>query len=431
MNQPIFEHAYSSVLAELVRRLEEPAPGRVQLLTGPRQVGKTTLLGEIEARWPEKTLYLAADAPEASLPGWWERQWQRARERAAGAGGAILLLDEVHWLPDWSRLLKHEADRLQRERLPLHVVVTGSSALQLGKGSRETMAGRFELLRLLHWPAAELTDRLHIRRADAAMLTVTHGGYPGALSLRHDDRRFRRYLLDSIIEPAIGRDMALSEAVRKPAMLRQVFAVSVGHPAQILSLQKIQGALSETGSLTTVAHYLHLLEDACLVAAVEKYSRQVVRQRAAPPKLVVLNNALLGAGGDAPPDPETHPERWGRWVENACIAMAWNASQRIWYWREEPHEVDFVSEGSWGRLAVEVKTGNYTSRDLAGLLEFQRRFPNFGPLVLCDPGRESAARRLGIPVVSWKDFLFCGPNGQVGHEKDATDHRDHKPPTGM
>ncbi|MCX6998312.1 MAG: ATP-binding protein [Kiritimatiellaeota bacterium] len=415
MKKPLFEHAYGAVLAELIRRLQEPAPGRVQLLTGPRQVGKTTLLGEIEARWPGKTLYLAADAPEAALPGWWERQWQRAREQAAGAGGAVLLLDEAHGLPDWNRLLKHAADRLQREHLPLHVVVTGSSALLLGKGSQETMAGRFERLRLLHWPAAELADRLHIRPADAAGLTVTHGGYPGAMALRHDDRRFRRYLLDSIIEPAIGRDLALAEAVRKPAMLRQVFAISVGHPAQILSLQKIQGALSESGSLATVAHYLRLLEDGYLVAAIAKYSRHVVRQRAAPPKLVVLNNGLLDTGGGAPPKPTAEPERWGRWVENACIALAWNAGQRLWYWREDPHEVDFISEGTWGRLAVEVKTGAFTSRDLAGLLEFQRRYPDFAPLVLCDPGREATARQLGLPALSWKDFLFQGPPDPTAH----------------
>jgi hypothetical protein len=78
MKSIVFEHSYGAVLAELERRLREPAPGRVQLLTGPRQVGKTTLLGEIEKQWKGKALYLAADAPEASLPGWWERQWQRA-----------------------------------------------------------------------------------------------------------------------------------------------------------------------------------------------------------------------------------------------------------------------------------------------------------------------------------------------------------------
>ncbi len=413
MNKPIFEHAYGAVLAELVRRLKEPAPGRVQLLTGPRQVGKTTLLGEIEAKRPGKALYLAADAPEASLPGWWELQWQRARELADAASGAVLLLDEVQYLPDWSRLLKHEADRLRRERLPLHVVVTGSSALQLGSGARETMAGRFERLSLFHWPAAELVERLHLGRTVAAEFAVTHGSYPGAVAQRHDGRRYRRYILDSIIEPAIGRDMLLTEVVRKPAMLRQVFAVAAGHPAQIFSLQKLQGALSEPGALTTVAHYLRLLEEACLIAAVAKYSRHVVRQRAAPPKLVVLNNALLLAAGVDPPDSKTEPERWGRWVENACIALAWNAGQQVWYWREEPYEVDFISKGSWGHIAVEVKTGNYTNRDLAGLLEFQRRFPEVAPLVVCDPGREAPAQRLGLPVLSWKEFLFNGPGTPV------------------
>ncbi|MBP7828687.1 MAG: ATP-binding protein [Kiritimatiellae bacterium] len=409
MESALFEHAYGAVLAELARRLKEPAPGRVQLLTGPRQVGKTTLLGEIEAQWRGKSLYLAADAPEASLPGWWERQWQRARELAAGTGPAILLLDEIQYLSDWSRRLKHETDRLAKERTALHVVVTGSSALHLGAGTRETMAGRFERLSLLHWPPRELVARFGLAPVAAVEFVVTHGGYPGAVALRDEERRYRRYVLDSIVEPAIGRDLLATEVVRKPAMLRQIFAVAVSHPAQIVSLQKIQGALAEPGSLATVAHYLRLLEEACLVAPVAKYSRQAVRQRAAPPKLVVLNNALLGAGGGAPPDPETQPERWGRWVENACMALAWNAGQQIRYWREEPCEVDFISEGSWGGFAVEVKTGDYTGRDLAGLLEFQRRFPELRPLVLCDPGREAIARRLGLPVSSWKEFLLNGP----------------------
>jgi hypothetical protein len=280
------------------------------------------------------------------------------------------------------------------------------------------MAGRFERLRLLHWPAAELVKRVRIGRTVAAEFVVTHGAYPGAVAMRHDDRRYRRYVQDAIIEPAIGRDMLLMEVVRKPAILRQVFAVAAGHPAEIISLQKLQGALSEAGSLSTVAHYLRLLEEACLVAALTKYSRHVVRQRAAPPKLVVLNNALLIAAGGQPPAPKSDPQRWGRWVENACIALAWNAGQQVWYWREEPHEVDFISEGSWGRIAVEVKTGVYTSRDLAGLLEFQRRFPDIEPLVLCDPGREAPAQRIGLSTLSWKTFLVNGPGGQNRMQRD-------------
>lgn len=410
MNQVGFKHGFSAVMAELTKRLQEPTPARIQILTGPRQVGKTTLLLGLQKGWQERALYAAADGPEASLPDWWTLLWQKARTLAIQKGSAVLLLDEIQYVTDWSRRLKHEADRLQQDQTPLHVVVSGSSALHLGKGARETMAGRFERLRLFHWPASELNQRLGIPLQDAPRLLVTHGSYPGALLQRHDEDRYRQYVLDSIIEPAIGRDMALMESIRKPAMLRQLFAVAIGHPSEIISLQKLQGSLSESGSLVTVAHYLRLLEDSCLVAAVPKFSRHIVRQRAAPPKLVPLNNALLGSVTVKAPDQELDPIRWGRWVENACMALAWNSGQQVCYWRQEPHEVDLICDGSWGKWAIEVKTGNYTARDLSGLMEFLRRYPDFSPLVLCDPGQEEIARRAILPALSWPQFLLQGPH---------------------
>ncbi|MDO9543464.1 MAG: DUF4143 domain-containing protein [Kiritimatiellia bacterium] len=201
----------------------------------------------------------------------------------------------------------------------------------------------------------------------------------------------------------------MMEAIRKPALLRQVFAVCVGHPAEIISIQKLCGQLTERGALDTVAHYLHMLEEACLVAVVPKYSLKVLRQRAAPPKLVILNNALLSVtGAQSPPQAGRDPERWGRWVENACIALAWNAGQNPCYWRTEPLEADMVLDGSWGRWAVEIKTGPYGNRDLAGVLEFCRRHADFRPLVLCEPGYEAVARQAGIASVAWPSFLLNG-----------------------
>ena len=60
-------------------------------------------------------------------------------------------------------------------------------------------------------------------------------------------------------------------------------------------------------------------------------------------------------------------------AENACLAFAWNAGQRVSYWREEPFEVDAVIEGNWGKWAVEIKTGAVSPADLRGLTEFTRR----------------------------------------------------------
>ena len=159
-----------------------------------------------------------------------------------------------------------------------------------------------------------------------------------------------------------------------------------------------------------MAHYLELLRDAYLVAGLEKFTTRTVRRRAAPSKLVTLDNALLSATHpDGPPDPTRDAARFGAWIENACLASAINQGQRVTYWREEPLEVDGVIEGSWGRWAIEVKAGGFDRRDLTGLLEFCRRHPAFRPLVVTRPGDEEVARRLGLPAIAWVDFLTAGP----------------------
>lgn len=413
MNDTSFRLTYAECQALLRARLGEPAPGRIQLLSGPRQVGKTTLLLALAAELGPSAIYAACDSPEVGFPGFWERLWRRAEATAEAHGRAVILLDEAHLLPNWAARLKGEWDRLRRRRLAVHVVATGSSALRLTAGSRESLAGRFERLTLTHWSAASVADVFGLAPGEAAELVVRLGSYPGALPLRGDLARWTAYVRDAIVEPAVGRDLLVLGPIRKPGLLRQVFGVCIASPAQIVSLQKIQGRLTDRGALETIVHYLALLEEAFLVAALPKYARRALRRRAAPPKLVVLNQAILAAGDPhGPPDPARDPARFGAWVENACLAHAWNAGQRVAYWREEPLEVDGVVDGTWGRWAVEIKTGAVAASDLRGLLEFTRRFPVFQALLVCDPAGRPAAQRAGIMSVAWQDFLFAGPPGR-------------------
>jgi hypothetical protein len=404
--------SYAQCRDLLVQRLAEPAPGRIQLLAGPRQVGKTTLLLELAEALGERALYAAADAPEAALPGFWERLWARGEERATAASPAVVLLDEAHLIHDWAARLKGVWDRLRRQQIPVHVVATGSSALRMAAGSRESLAGRFERITLAQWSAAALAQVFGVTADVAADLTVRLGTYPGAFGLRADARRWAAYVRDAILEPAIGRDILALGVVRRPGLLRQVFAVAAASPAQVVSLQKIQGQLQDAGALETIAHYLALLEDAFLVAALPKYAKGEGRRRAAPPKLVVLNNALsvvLDPRGIV--DVASDPARFGALVENACLAHAWNAGQRVSYWREEPLEVDGVLEGSWGRWAVEVKTGRFEMRELAPLLELTRRQPGLRPLVLCEADTRATAERAGVQSLTWQQFLLGEPPG--------------------
>jgi len=401
---------YSSCSELLRARLSEPAPGRIQLLTGPRQVGKTTLLLELDGELGDRSVYAAADGPEAALPGFWERLWARALDVAESRGGVAVLLDEVQHLPDWAAKLKAEWDRLRRKKLRVHVVATGSSALELTSGSRESLAGRFERVTLSHWSASGLVRSFGLAPEEAALHVVQMGAYPGAVALRGDPARWRAYVRDAIVEPAIGRDILALAPVRRPALLRQVFAIAAASPAQIVSLQKLQGQLQDRGALETIAHYLHLLGEAYVVAPLKKHASRPARRRAAPPKLVPLNNALCAAvDSRGVPDPERDHARFGAWVENACLAFAWNAGQRVTYWREEPLEVDAVTEGSWGSWAIEIKTGSFSTADLRGLFEFTRRSTKHRPLLVCDRAQLAAAVRLGVAAKSWEEFLLNGP----------------------
>ena len=408
MTEYLYPHSFSAILAQLQKRTAEPAPGLVQLLIGPRQIGKTTILLTILDQLKGRALYAAADAPEASLAGWWENLWRQA-ESLAQNSPAALLIDEIQYLPNWNRLLKSKIDYLRRQGIRLHVIVSGSSALSLHAGSRETMAGRFELHQIRHWPARELGKYFKLSDNDSVARLLNYGSYPGSMPFVNDNARWRNYIRGSIIDPAIGRDILMMENVRKPALLRQTFAICIGHPAQIVSLQKISGQLLEKGSMQSVAHYLNLLEEAGLIAAVSKYSEKPIRIRSSPPKLIVLNQAMLSSMENInPPAQDAEPDRFGRWVENACLAHAWNAGQAIYYWRAEPLEVDMIIKGTWGAWAVEIKTGNYSLNELKGLLEFCRLYKKFKPLLLCDAGKESIATQAGIKAISWKKYLWDG-----------------------
>ena len=110
------------------------------------------------------------------------------------------------------------------------------------------------------------------------------------------------------------------------------------------------------------------------------------------------------------PELGVETERAGRWIENACLAHAWNSGQNVRYWREEPLEVDAVLDGSWGSWAIEVKTGPIHTADLRGLLEFTRRFPKYQALLIGDSDNLATAQRAGISFRTWQDFLISGPD---------------------
>ena len=351
-----FQRPQAAVLAA---RLAEPRR-HIQVVAGSRQVGKTTLVQQIVEAAGVPVRSASADEPTLRGPQWIEQQWQAARLAAAEAGkaGAVLVLDEIQKIPAWSESVKRLWDEDTRKRRPLKVVLLGSAPLLVAQGLTESLAGRFEILRLPHWSFAEM------RAAFGFTLDqyLFYGGYPGAATLIRQPQRWARYIADSLIETSISRDVLLLTRVDKPALLRRLFELACRYSGQALSYTKMLGQLHDAGNATTLAHYLDLLGGAGLVVGLQKYAGDVARSRGSSPKLQVLNTALLTAqSGLTLAEARGDGEFWGRLVESAVGAHLANAAAggelELYYWRERNQEVDFVVKAGRRLAAIEVKSG--------------------------------------------------------------------------
>lgn len=365
-----FQRPQSVVLAA---RLAEPRRF-IQVVAGPRQVGKSTLVQQVTQGLAIPVRQASADEPTLRGAEWIAQQWDVARLSIADARGALLVLDEIQKIPGWSETVKRLWDEDTRARRRLKVVLLGSSPLLIARGLTESLAGRFEVLPLSHWSFAEM----HAAFGWSLDEYVFHGGYPGAAPLIGEPARWTRYVLDSLIETSISRDVLLLTRVDKPALLRRLFELACRYSGQVLSYTKMLGQLQDAGNATTLAHYLDLLAGAGMVCGVPKYAGDVARSRGSSPKLQVLNTALMTATcGYTQADARGDGEFWGRLVESAVGAHLANAALRgectLHYWRERNQEVDFVVQAGRKLTAIEVKSGR-APRAHAGTAAFAKAF---------------------------------------------------------
>jgi predicted AAA+ superfamily ATPase len=374
----------------------------IQVVVGPRQVGKTTLVRWALGASGLPTHYATADDPGSLAEGWLRQQWELGRARAAAnrRKGAVLAIDELQKLPNWSEQVKRLWDEDAAARCPLRVVALGSSPLLIQKGLTESLAGRFEAIRIPHWSFDEM------RRAFKFDLDrfLVFGGYPGAAALVRDQARWAAYVRESLVDTTLNLDVLQLSRVDKPALLRRLFELACTHSGQQLSYQKMLGQLQDAGNTVTLAHYLRLLEAAGMVRGIEKYAGDMIRQRASSPKFQVLNTALASAlAGDEPRKLLATPDSRGRLVESAVGAHLANATAtgrcRLFYWRERSLEVDFVVEREGQVLAIEVKSGR--RRDgLPGVGAFLKAYPRARALLVGADG-VAVEEFLLKPVEAW------------------------------
>ncbi len=370
----------------------------IQVISGPRQTGKTTLINQLLKDISIGSTYISADNFNSDGHSWIEKHWEAARLKCRmGKGNQhILAIDEIQKIPNWSSFVKKLWDEDSFNGTKIKLVISGSSGLLLQKGLTESLAGRFEMNFINHWSFTEM----HNAFGWTPEQFVWFGGYPGSSDLIADEQRWKRYIIDSLIETSISKDILMLTRVDKPALMRRLFALGCAYSGQILSFTKILGQLQDAGNTTTLSHYLGLLDSAGLLAGVEKYSGSMIRQRSSSPKFIVRNTALISSGTDENFNTITeNTEKWGRLVESSVGAHLINNEFRgrynLYYWRQGNDEIDFVLKKDKKVIGIEVQSG--ISHNNRGIEAFSKAFSIFKVLLVGGNG------------LSWQEFLKLDP----------------------
>ncbi len=370
----------------------------IQIIIGPRQIGKTTLVLQFLNDVKTASYYQSADAIDATNSTWIKQQWEivRIKLKNSRAKQYIFVIDEIQKIHNWSEIVKAEWDKDTREKNNIKVILLGSSSILLQKGLTESLAGRFEKIYLGHWSFTEMEKAFNLTAEKFAWF----GGYPGAVGLIKDETRWKNYILNSLIETTVSKDILMMQRIDKPALLKRLFELGCLYSGQILSYNKMLGQLQDVGNTTTLSHYLNLLNSAGLVNGLEKYSTRKVRQRASSPKLQVYNTALIsGQMKEKFKDILSQPEKWGRIVESAIGAHLINSSldgnYNTYYWRSGNSEIDFVIVSNEKVIGLEIKSGK--KQHAKGMEEFEKEFSPNKVLLIGDSG------------LRWQEFLRINP----------------------
>jgi predicted AAA+ superfamily ATPase len=450
-------------IRELSRRLFRPK-GLIEVVRGPRQVGKTTGMHQIiedligAGVEPTNILFVRFDLQllreeEQGLrriARWFEDEIRR-RPFAEGAP-AYLFLDEIHKLRRWHEEVKHLGDTH-----PLRILMTGSSSVLVARGGRESLAGRifttelppFSFREVLEcWKpalAGALPPAVPIERAiesdlvefnaDMARLRpqqrlsmgralerfYVRGGYPRLHSGEVDDDRWADYLVQTVFENVLGADIPDLFPVESPGLLRHLYLAVARNTCRELSQNELAAVANQAGFATnqpTVRKYLHYLSDALLIREFRRFPVAKAASSRFPAKLSVtdlgVRNAIFRG---APSLSESDPMLLGPLVETLVQACLRGPNVSVHFFRDyaEPgnrrsplREVDFVVERLDGAiLPVEVKFRRSVSAgDLDGIRTLRSRFDAPRVLVVTRDRSEWSARD-GVLYMPLIHFLLA------------------------
>jgi uncharacterized protein len=341
----------------------------IQVIIGPRQVGKTTGIKLLMESWGKENIpckYVSADGDILFPNSWILEQWELARIES---NSSILIIDEIQKVERWPEIIKKLWDEKKSQ---IKLVLLGSSSLSIQKGLKESLAGRFELHRVYHWNYLESQKAYGIDLESYLIF----GGYPGSYQFISERDTWLNYLKESIINPVIGKDILQQARVKSPALFKQCFDIICSYPAQEISYTKLLGQLQDKGNTDLIKYYLELFEEAFLIKQVFKYTNKKVLTRSSSPKILPGCPALYSVGLDA----QLNSEERGRSFELMIGAQLMRLPGELFYWREGNFEVDFIYKYGKKLYGLEVKSGR--KKKQGGLEKFKSNFPTAEILIV-------------------------------------------------
>src|SRR3989338_4643406 len=373
-----------SITNTIIARLSEKRKF-IQIILGPRQVGKPTAIRQATQELPYPSVYALADLPIPPDHEFIAQNWNEARKQAKGGQRVILVLDEIQKIGGWSNVVKKFWDEDTHEGRDIQVVLLGSSALMIQKKLPESLAGRFEIIRFTHWSYMECREAFGCGLEDY----LFYGSYPGGYALMNEETRWKQFVTDSLVETAITRDIMFLADVQKPVLLRKLLYLGCEFGGQVLSYGKILGDLNDAGSKITLMNYQKYLEAAFLMGGLQAWKGKGILRQKSSPKWLPLNTALMTALSTKSKKEMMNDKKiYGRLVEVAIGAYLYNQAlvngYEIYYWREGDIEVDFVVRFGEKLLGIEVKTGFEYGGKAFDI--FKKRYPKARTLLIGEYG---------------------------------------------
>lgn len=378
---------YKRAEYQLIRSRLEESRRFIQVVMGARQIGKSTVVKQVLKDIAIPHQLFSADNVPATNNAWISNCWAAVRslKESNGWESAVLVIDEIQKISNWSEVIKKEWDDDTFHDRNIKVLLLGSSRVLLERGLSESLAGRFEEIRMSHWSYPEMRDSFGFTLDQY----IYYGGYPGAASLIGDEDRFSQYIQSAIIEATINKDILMDTPISKPALLRQTFELGAAYSGELLSLNKMLGALQDAGNTATLAGYINLLGESGLLCGLQKYSIDTARRKASIPKFQVFNNALKMVYSPFTFEQSILDRKtWGRLFESGIgaylVSQAFVHRFEAFYWRERSEEVDFILRKKGSVVAVEVKSN--AEKRTEGLERFRELFEPQTSFIVGDGG---------------------------------------------